>query len=125
MLNAIAKDAGYGFRTINSSADLIPGKVAGNDRYVGAFGYNVDYDVTEKGVVMSDAYFVDTPLIVTKYSVAISSEDDLRGKKVGIVEGNEKLSAYLGDLGALITPYKSASAAMDYQFRRSRLCSNR
>ncbi len=113
MLNAIAKDAGYGFRTINSSADLIPEKVAGNDRYVGAFGYNVDYDVTEKGVVMSDAYFVDTPLIVTKYSVAISSEDDLRGKKVGIVEGNEKLSAYLGDLGALITPYKSASAAMD------------
>ncbi|MBE6517886.1 MAG: transporter substrate-binding domain-containing protein [Thermoplasmata archaeon] len=113
MLNAIASDAGYEYRVVNSSADIIPGKVAGYQKYVGSFGYNVDYVTTGKGVVMSDAYFTDRPLIVTNYSVAISSTDDLNGKKVGIVEGNKKLSEYLVNLGATVVPYKSSSEAMD------------
>lgn len=83
VIEAVAEDMGYKVEYVNSSFDgLIPAIQAGNfDAIASAMTINAK---REESVDFADRYFLAEQFIAVKKDSPIKSEEDLKGKKIGV-----------------------------------------
>ncbi|ACL22747.1 extracellular solute-binding protein family 3 [Desulfitobacterium hafniense DCB-2] len=86
LMNEIAKDLGYTAKFESSSFDGLVAAI-GLGKYDAVISAMTITDDRAKSVLFSDPYFESAQIIAVKKGSAIKSEQDLKGKKVGVQQG--------------------------------------